>query len=244
MNPPLLTIITVSYNSCDTILQTIKSVAAQGVDWIEYIIIDGDSNDGTKAIINNNTDHINLIISEPDKGIYDAMNKGIKYSKGKFIHFLNSDDFLKTKYVEIVYPHLISEKSDIYSFGISILDKENKIKELYPEPIDFNQKINTQHMYLPHPGLIVRKEIFDIVGLFDIKYKSAADLDWLCRIVLEKININYIKKTILFFRADGQSKSIISYKESRNIAIKYGKSILLSNYIYLKQIVKYYIGLD
>lgn len=238
---PLLSIITVSYNSSKTIRQTIESVLKQKSNWIEYIIIDGGSVDDTKHIIQDYSENIDFWITEPDKGIYDAMNKGINFSKGEYISFLNSDDYLKPLFSEIIYPYLKLGQSPIYSFGITLINKKGNLYDWMPELVSHNH-FNPQNMYFPHPGTITKREVFTMIGQFKTIYKSGSDLDWVCRCIKAGIQITTICESILFFRTNGQSNSLISYKETRDIAIAYDKPKVLAYYSYFKQVIKHYIS--
>lgn len=234
----LISIITVVYNDKEKILVTLESIRKIKNISIEYIVIDGNSNDGTLDLLNKNRDIIDILISENDKGIYDAMNKGIENSNGKYISFLNAgdayfDDFIK--YTSI----LLNSNIDVLSFGIEMI-RQNK-NPLYISPTKIIlSKYDPQHMYLPHPGLLVRSEVFKKVGKFNLNFKSAADLEWVNRLIL---NYNYkiiiIDKPLVKFLSGGISYSINSFRETRNISIFYNKKIIHSQYIYLKQILHY-----
>lgn len=119
---PLVSIVTVSYNSADTIEQTIQSVTKQTYPNIEYIIIDGGSRDGTVEIIKRYQDKISFWISEPDMGIYDAMNKGISYAKGDYIGIINSDDWYELDAIEKIVSKI--KEDPIIIYGNMMCEKE------------------------------------------------------------------------------------------------------------------------
>ena len=233
---PLLSIITVVFNSELLIRETLQSVASIKNNQIEYILIDGASTDETNEIVKPYLDIIDIYISESDSGIYDAMNKGIKLSNGEFISFLNSGDIYLSDFPNLIEKNL-TDHFDLFSFGIY---EKNTNGDLFMKlPLECNSlNFNPQFMYLPHPGIIARKELFDKYGLFDVSFKSSSDLDWVNRVL---INLDFKYKTIkipiVVFLLGGISLSFISFAETRRIAIKYGKSIFKSNGIFIKQVI-------
>lgn len=169
---PLVSIITVSYNTVNTIEQTILSVINQTYSNIEYIIIDGGSTDGTIEIIKKYADRISYWISEPDKGIYDAMNKGVLKATGDYVQYLNaSDTIYKNTTIEDIVNHLLlkSVKSDVI-YGDIIFKKEFGLFHL--EPSDLNNFINAFPIY--HPSSWVKKEVLKN-NMFDTSFTIAAD---------------------------------------------------------------------
>jgi glycosyltransferase involved in cell wall biosynthesis len=233
---PLLTIITVVYNSRNLIEDTLKSITLIKDNTIEYIVIDGGSTDGTVNIINNYLDTINVFVTEKDNGIYDAMNKGIALSHGKYISFLNAGDTYVSNFKSLIQEHF-SFKYDAFSFGINYLYSDIGLIEQLPEQYTLN-KFDPQFMYLPHPGLFAKRDLFVKFGLFNVYYKSSADLDWINRVITSKdLNFQIVKKPITNFLAGGMSSSYTAFSETKEIAIKYGKSKIKSNWIFFKQII-------
>jgi glycosyltransferase involved in cell wall biosynthesis len=235
---PLLTIITVVYNSKDLIEATLRSVSVVKDDTIEYIIIDGESTDGTVEIISNYLSNIDLFLSEKDNGIYDAMNKGITLAKGKYVAFLNAGDKYVTNFSSLIRENL-NYKYEVLSFGINFIYPNGKLIEVLPVPYTLNT-FDPQFMYLPHPGLFVKKDLFVKYGLFDDNFKSSSDLEWINRIITSKdLNLLIIKKPITNFLAGGMSSSYTAFLETKEIAVKYGKSKIKSNWIFFKQVLLY-----
>jgi glycosyltransferase involved in cell wall biosynthesis len=234
----LISIVTVVYNSLNNLEITLDSIRKIKNNSIEYIVIDGNSNDGTLELLKKNNDIIDILISENDKGIYDAMNKGIENSNGKYISFLNAGDSYFDDFIEST-SILLNSDIDVLSFGIDMIRKNKSPLHISPTKIILS-KFDPQHMYLPHPGLLVRNELFKKVGKFNLNLKSAADLEWVNRLIL---NYNYkiviIDKALVKFLSGGISFSINSFREARNISIFYNKSVFQSNYIYYKQILYY-----
>lgn len=185
-----ISIITVCYNSSDTIEKTILSVASQTYKNIEYIIIDGNSKDSTLEIIKNNESKITTWISESDKGLYDAMNKGLSLATGDFIGILNSDDtFYSTTVIEEIAKFHESNNVDA-SVGNIIQHKENgKVVRLYSSKFWNPQKLKIGFMP-PHPSIFFKRELFEKFGDYDLGFKIGADYELITRFFL-KNNITW-----------------------------------------------------
>ena len=206
-----ISIITVCRNAEHCIEATIQSVLSQTYTNIEYIIIDGASTDGTMNVVNKYRDRINKIISEPDKGIYDAMNKGIALATGDVIYFLNADDkifdslviqeildfFILNRVVDIVYGKAryfnIPQKISL-TFSIKN-PQRNSLRNLI-----FEERI-------PQQCYFVRKKSFEIVGNFDKNYAVAADYEWLFRAMNSKIKFYFLDRFVISFSLGGISYS-------------------------------------
>lgn len=179
-----VSIITVVYNNEKTISSAITSVLAQTYKNIEYIIVDGNSTDKTKDVIENYRSGIQKYISENDAGIYDAMNKGIKQASGDIIGILNSDDIYNDDSVisDIVKLFVNNEKLNIV-YGdlvyVSATDTDKIVRKWRSKMYSSNffEKGNVP----PHPTLFARKRVYDCCGTFNLKYKLAADYDFMLR---------------------------------------------------------------
>jgi glycosyltransferase involved in cell wall biosynthesis len=212
-------IVTVCYNSEKFIEGTIESVLSQNFKGYEYIIIDGKSTDKTLIKIKsyqNNHKSIALI-SEEDNGIYDAMNKGIKQSKGEYIFFLNAGDaFYDSDTLEKTF-HLIDKNDEIIYGDICQVNGE---KEVYKKSI---KKITKFHLLLDrmicHQAIFAKRSIFNNHGLFDIRYKISADYDWFISCFKAGVKLKYIPLVISYFDMSGISTSnnIIIQKEHEDI---------------------------
>ncbi|QTA38477.1 glycosyltransferase [Thermosipho ferrireducens] len=211
MNKTLkVSIITVTYNAAEFLVDAIESVRAQTYENIEYIIVDGDSKDGTQDIIQQyyRRGVITKYISEKDDGIYDAMNKGIDLATGDIIAFLNSDDFYVDKYViSDVVSTFINSKLDV-AYGNVIYVSRKNIKKIirYWKSGEFRKNKIATGWQIPHPALFVRKTVLNKVGKFDTKYKIASDYDFMLRIVMRSdVNIQHINRVIVAMRWGGTS---------------------------------------
>lgn len=185
-----ISIITVCYNSAMTIEKTILSVAKQTYQDIEYIIVDGKSKDNTVSIIEKHKDVIHKWISEADKGLYDAMNKGVNLATGDLIGILNSDDVFNSDTVieEIVDFH---KKNNVdASVGDISQHKENgKVIRLYSSKFWKPEKLRIGFMP-PHPSIFFKKELFAKFGYYDLGFKIGADYELITRFFL-KNNITW-----------------------------------------------------
>lgn len=170
MIQPKISVVTVCYNAVRDIEKTILSVVNQTYPNIEYIIIDGGSKDGTMDVVNRYKDKIDVIVSEPDKGIYDAMNKGTKKASGDFLQFLNAGDVLCDSMVlDKIFSSGIEDTVDVVYGDIIYVMKHGTFYKV-PEPID---KF-TETFPIAHPASFVNKKVFDSLK-FDTRLKIAAD---------------------------------------------------------------------
>lgn len=220
---PLITIITVVYNSEKFIDKTIKSVINQSYNNIEYIVIDGGSTDNTMSIINSYKNSITLLISEKDNGIYDAMNKGIINSNGEWLLFLNSgDEFHNHSVIENVFNSIISNDCDIIYGNIAY--KSNHKNSITPSKISKNFLFNST---ICHQSIFFNIRAFDLNGLYNIKYKILADREWLIRALNLKLNFHYVDQLICLWDEDGfslQNVNLYIQEELKYREIYYNKT--------------------
>ncbi len=181
-----ISVITVSLNSANTIRDTIDSVIRQDHKNIEYIIIDGGSTDGTFDIITSYSEHVHRMVSEPDQGIYHAMNKGIRLATGDVVGVLNSDDFYAHDAVlSLVNEAFVSSGADIVFGDLVFVDKDDvtRVKRYYSSKKFRPWKLRFGWMP-PHPATFIRREAFARAGLYSLDYKIAADYEMLVRLLL------------------------------------------------------------
>ena len=206
-----ISIITATYNSANTLRDTFESVLSQSYQDIEYIVIDGNSTDGTVDLIKEFEPKFNgklRWISEPDKGLYDAMNKGLKMATGDVVGILNSDDFYSSHDVLQIISSNISDVDAVYG-DIHYVDPGNLNK-----PVRFYSSKNFRRWkmimgFMPaHPSFYCHRRIYQLFGLFDTSFKVAADFEQLLRLIyLNNISIRYIPKYFGKMRTGGASAS-------------------------------------
>ncbi len=215
----MITIITVVYNGEKTIRDTIESVCNQTLLPEEYLIIDGLSTDGTLSIVKEYMGRFPFIrlVSEQDKGIYDAMNKGLALAKGKLIGMLNSDDWYEPDALEKMSQAYQAKGSGVY-FGILRYIKDEM--DYYLERT--SEQFVSERM-IPHPATFVTKDIYEKYGCFDLQYRYSADLDWVLRLArINKAPFHHLDHIIANFRIGGASESWKASLESESVLKKYG----------------------
>lgn len=233
-----ISIITTTYNSATTLEDTLKSVQAQTYPHIEHLIIDGASKDATLSITKKYK-HITKVISEPDKGIYDAMNKGIQQASGDVIGFLNSDDLLfdKTVVSKIVHSFETDNCDAIYGNLIYVHPNDLSKVERYWKSKQHQISDANLAWQPPHPTFYAKKAVYDKVGLFDLNFKIGADFEWLYRVLfIEKINSKYIDEMLVKMRSGGASNQSLKnrielLKDYRNTYRKHHNSNGYSNIV-------------
>lgn len=200
----MISIITVNYNDANGLEETIKSVMAQTYRDYEHIVVDGDSSDGSKEIIDKYRDKLSWAVSEPDNGIYHAMNKGIANANGTYILFLNSGDSLVEKNViERIHPHLTSGK-DIYYGKLKLADDKNEAVLDFPETLTFGYFFDKG--YLPHPASFIKRSLFDTIFRYDENLKIAADWEFMvCAVCKYNASYEYMDMVITNYDVDGIS---------------------------------------
>ena len=205
---PKISIITVAFNSAKTIKGTIESIISQDYNNIEYLIIDGGSTDGTMDIVKSYSEHVKYYVSEPDNGIYDAMNKGIKAATGDVIGILNSDDFYPNSFVLSNVAKLFQKYSCDAVYGDLVYVKANdinKIKRYWQAGEYSTSKIKNGWM-LPHPTFFVKKKIYTRYGLYDTDLKSAADYEMILKLLYKhNISVHYLPMILVNMRMGGES---------------------------------------
>ena len=188
-----VSIVTVCFNSESHIRKTIQSVLTQTYKNIEYIIIDGDSKDQTKSIISHYKSKISILISEPDKGVYDALNKGISLATGDIICILHSDDIFyssstiasvvckfNTQNINLLYGNVLYTKKDL---------KLIKLRFWKSSPFSSN-KLNFGWMP-PHPSIFIKRSLITHLNKYSLSYRISSDYDWIIRIFTNTKTIPY-----------------------------------------------------
>ena len=205
-----VSIITVVYNNHSTIDHAIKSVLIQDHPNIEYIMVDGKSTDGTVEKIYEHKQFITHFISESDKGIYDAMNKGLKLATGDIIGILNSDDFYTdTTIISQVVQEFQTKQVDLV-FGDIVFVKPDNLDKItrYYSSANFHPKKFAWGWMPAHPSCFLRREIYEKYGYFETDYKIAADYEILTRFMAKyNISYSYIPKVLVKMRMGGVSSA-------------------------------------
>jgi glycosyltransferase involved in cell wall biosynthesis len=206
----MISIITINYDNSAGLAKTIESVINQSYKNIEYIVIDGGSNDNSKSIIEVNQSNINYWVSEKDKGIYNAMNKGIAKAKGDYLLFLNSGDYLVDKDV-VAKMFEVPPKADIVYGNMQIDYGNGRIEHgTMPDTIDFYQ------MYcdtLWHPVSFIKKELFNQYGVYNENYKIVADYDFFFKvIIMHGVSTQHLAHDVAVYNLEGIS-SLAENKE-------------------------------
>lgn len=206
-----ISIITVCYNSAATIEQCVQSVLNQTYKDIEYIVVDGNSTDGTQDIIKKYESNNLKFISEKDNGIYDAMNKGVKMATGDIVGILNSDDFYASNEVlEFIVSQFKNNDIEGLSTDVAIYKNEDFDHPYrYYSATKWRKWMFRIGWQLPHPGFFVKKSCYDRVGLFDTQFRISADFDLLLRMVYKaKIRMKYVSFLSVKMRDGGASAGI------------------------------------
>ena len=231
-------ITTISFNSENTISETLKSVKNQSFKDYEYLLIDGESIDGTLSIAKEQ-DHISKIVSEADKGIYDALNKGIKNSTGEIIGILNSDDTFYDENSLQYIADAFDKDTDCVFGDLIYTDKNEKVKRVWKGSA-FKKGAFKKGWMPAHPTFYCRRSVYEKYGLYDDSFKIAGDFELMLRF-LEKHNIRskYIPKTLVNMKVGGASnngfKSKLDILKEEFSAFKQNKiSVNKLSYIYQK----------
>lgn len=203
-----ISIITTCYNRAATIQGAIESVLAQDYDDIEYIVVDGASTDSSMSVINEYRDKISKIISEPDHGMYEAINKGIKMASGDIIGLVHSDDFLYDNHVisDVVAKFKETNADFVYGDGIFVQpENTDKIVRNWIGGAYHRWKVRCGWLPL-HPTCYLRRDVMMREGLYDESYKIAADTDLLVRYLYKaNLKVVYLKRKIIRMRMGGLS---------------------------------------
>jgi len=224
-----LSIITINYNNLEGLKRTLESVVNQTWSEFEYIVIDGYSTDGSVKYLENQESKIDYWISEPDSGIYNAMNKGIKVANGEYLLFLNSGDLLfHNSVLEENFIEFHTE--DLICFDILMRkDEQEFIKSSPAKNILYYLALDT----FPHQSILISKKMFNLVGEYDEKIKIVADWKFLMHaIVFHKASYKKIDRLLSIYYLDG----ISSNKVNHELMIKERHTVLNNDFPYIKEL--------
>lgn len=229
----LFTIITVCYNSEKTIERTIQSVLHQTCQDYQYIIVDGASTDGTMNIVRKYEPLFQgklKCISEPDQGIYDAMNKGIHEADGKLIGIVNSDDYYEPDALEIIQRTYWGEKYQVL-YGLLRTVQNGKEVMVY-----LKNHENLEQDMIAHPSCFVTKATYEEYGVYSLKYPYSADYEFMLRVrKCPEVKFQEIYHIISNFSLDGASGSIKAYRDTMRLKKEYH---LISDGSFRKEMLK------
>ncbi|MFN5620599.1 MAG: glycosyltransferase family 2 protein [Flavobacteriales bacterium] len=214
-----VSIITITYNSAETVEDTIQSVLAQDYPNIEYIIVDGASKDATMSIVNRYQDKIATIHSEPDKGIYDAMNKGVRLATGDLIAILNSDDFYADeKVISDMVNRVIESSADACYADLVYVDRSDTSRVVRTwKSGEYRHGQFMRGWMPPHPTFFVKREVYEAHGHYSLQLRSAADYELMLRFMHKHaIKVTYLPRVITKMRAGGQSNVTIKNRWRAN----------------------------
>lgn len=238
-----ISLITVTYNAARTLQTCIDSVMKQSFKQIEYIVIDGNSSDNTCDIIRANIETIQVFKSEPDRGIYDAMNKGIQLATGNVIGILNADDYFADEQVlSNIAQKFEQHNIDMLYADLDYVNEEKKVTRKWRSGKFSSMQFNFGWMP-PHPTFYAKKECFDRFGLYKLDYGTAADYELMLRFMHKRaVNVFYLHQVTVKMRTGGVSnhgfKNRINAWKGDLKAMKYHHLLLPMLTIVLKPIRK------
>jgi glycosyltransferase involved in cell wall biosynthesis len=218
-----ISIITINYNNLEGLKRTVESVVNQTWHEFEYIVIDGGSTDGSGSYIESQSRNIDYWVSEPDKGIYNAMNKGIMKANGEYLLFLNSGDhFYNDKVLE--KNHIFLNLKDIIYFNLHVIDKAKTFVKNYPDQLTFSYFMKDT---LPHPATFIKKRVFDRVGFYDESLFIVSDWKFFIESIC-KFNSSYksVDEVLTSFYLDGLSSKI----QNKNLIVDEKQQVLNSEF--------------
>ena len=225
-----LSVVTVCLNARDTIAEAVQSIHEQSHGDVEHIVVDGGSDDGTLAILEKHRDRISTLVSEPDRGLYFAMNKGIGAATGDYLGFLNADDVYHHAHVlESVATALAGGQPDAAHADLVYVDREEPSRVVrYWQSRPYVPGMFEAGWHPAHPTLFVRTELLREIGGFDTRYRYHADFDLMVRLfVHRKISSVYVPEILVRMRTGGQSTRSLrniyrGNRESWEIAHRFG----------------------
>lgn len=243
---PLISVITITYNSASHVEEAIQSVLGQGYENLEYIVIDGGSTDATIDIINKYKNQIAYFVSEPDKGISDAFNKGIAAANGDLIGIINSDDKLEANALNVVAENY-DESVDMYRGNCYIWNDSTGY--LFVEKPTLYWPAIPVKMRAGHPATFVSRKAYQKYGCFDTDLKYAMDTDLFRRFSAKNAVVKHIDTVLAYFRLGGVSQSSEKKRrrELKYILKKNGSNVfqvfLFDCYYRLRMFVKHIVSL-
>lgn len=215
---PLVSVVTVCFNAATTIATTLDSVRAQTWRPMESVVVDGGSKDGTQDIVARYADITGTVVSEPDGGIYDAMNKAIGMAQGEIIHFLNADDcFVDAGVVEAALAIFMAEPEVDLVYGDAVYRSANGAF------LRRFKRVNAHNLLygdLCHQAVFARKRVFERFGRFNLEYRINADYDWMLRVFRGGAQVQYLPRAIVNYDAGGLSAANLSFTRAERMRVR------------------------
>lgn len=218
MTAPRISIITATYNARSTLQACIDSVASQSID-VEHVLIDGLSTDGTMDVVRDNASHFSQIISEQDRGLYDAMNKGVRMVTGDVVGILNADDFYPTDDVLASVQSCFEDPGVEACYGnLNYVSEHDTLKTTRVwRAGEYTSRSFYWGWMPPHPTFFVRNDLYKKFGAFRMELGTAADYELMLRFMLRhRVTTQYIQKTLVHMRAGGVSNASLSNRFAAN----------------------------
>lgn len=217
MNPSV-SVITVCFNAVSTIGATLDSVRAQTWRPLENVVVDGGSKDGTQDVVARYADITGTVVSGPDGGIYDAMNKGVGLARGEILHFLNADDsFTDAGVVEAAVRIFVDEPDVDLVYGDAIYHTaDGKFLRRY-------KRVNARNLLysdLCHQVVFARRRVFERFGRFNPEYRINADYDWMLRVFRGGARVRYLPRPIVNYDAGGQSATNLAFTRAERMQVR------------------------
>ncbi len=225
MKIPKISVITVCYNAARTIERTIHSVIEQGYPNLEYVLVDGGSTDNTIEIISKYKDKINSFISEPDNGIYDAMNKGLFMATGEWVVFLNADDVFLDGALHHVAEAILQNPEAIIGEAYTTENLAGKMRIRRLTPVVTAQTVYYGQPFC-HQALFLRRSVYQKLGGFDTSYRIVADYDYTLRLFEYKFRYHILEQPLVLFTTEGLSSTnqLLSITEAARCLLRHQRS--------------------
>lgn len=230
---PLFSIITVTYHAESVLEETILSVVSQTYHNIEYIIVDGASKDRTLSIVNKYRDRIQAVVSEPDKGLYDAMNKGLKMAKGEYVCFLNAGDTFHEDDTLQLIVHQLKKSNvlpDVIYGETALVDAQRHFVRMrrLQTPDTLNWKSFRQGMLVCHQAFIAKRALAET---YDLNYRFSADFDWCIRVMKKASLLHNTRLTLIDYLDEGMTT------KNRKASLKERFRIMAKHYGYISTVL-------
>ena len=230
---PLFSIITVTYHAESVLEETILSVVSQTYHNIEYIIVDGASKDRTLSIVNKYRDKIQAVVSEPDKGLYDAMNKGLKMAKGEYVCFLNAGDTFHEDDTLQLIVHQLNKSNvlpDVIYGETALVDAQRHFVRMrrLQTPDTLNWKSFRQGMLVCHQAFIAKCALAET---YDLNYRFSADFDWCIRVMKKASLLHNTRLTLIDYLDEGMTT------KNRKASLKERFRIMAKHYGYISTVL-------